>query len=115
MREAGLHHVNPSSAELLALIDAGATPLEFADLARELALSHPGKPMQYLLAVMRNRRAAAAQPPVYGGYRPAMREPETHAGAAASRNGTPGGGGAVHARPGESSHAALHPSAARSE
>ena len=100
MREAGIHSVNPSSADLLALIDAGITPRQFADFAREIATLKPGRPMQYVVATIKNRMkegallppgapSAVARPvaapqlspyagdaPVYNGYRPAARDPD---------------------------------------
>lgn len=62
LRKAGVAAVNPSNADLLALLDAGATPEQFGDLAREIL---PGasiaKPFPYLLTVMRSRMEAPAR------------------------------------------------------
>jgi len=57
MRALGIRGVNPSHPDLLALLAAGETPQNFADLAREIVERHPAKPMSYLLTVMRNRRS----------------------------------------------------------
>lgn len=56
MRKAGVASVNPSHAELIALLQAGVEPLAFGDLAREiLAEKSIAKPFPYILKVMRNR------------------------------------------------------------
>jgi uncharacterized protein YdaU (DUF1376 family) len=74
MGEAGVRMLNSSHPELISLIGRGITPRQLGDLAREIAQAKPGKPMQYVLAMMRNRLHHATQPPAYGGYRPALRE-----------------------------------------
>lgn len=56
MREEGITHVNPSHPDLLALITThGCKPKEFGDMARELKLTNPGKPMAYVLKAMQTR------------------------------------------------------------
>lgn len=53
MRQAGLVATNPTHPELLAALAEGVTPEELADIVTE----HPGKPMAYVLAVARRRKA----------------------------------------------------------
>lgn len=63
MREAGIpvHLLNPQHAELLAALDAGATPAEFGATAAELISS--GKPahMTYVIRAVTGRRDAASR------------------------------------------------------
>lgn len=63
MREAGIpvHLLNPQHAELLAALDAGATPAEFGATAAELISS--GKPahMTYVIRAVTGRRDAASK------------------------------------------------------
>lgn len=64
LRGLGIPATNPSHAELVALLAAGATPEEIADTARELrdtGRALDGRSFGYVLAVVRNRRADAAR------------------------------------------------------
>jgi hypothetical protein len=59
MKRAGMSAVNPSHPELAALLDAGVTAEELADIAAECV--ERGKGFAYALAVARGRRQDAAQ------------------------------------------------------
>jgi len=59
MRAAGLQGTNPSDPRLLALLEAGATPEEFAAVAKEAF--DGGKGWAWVLTVVQKRRQEAAE------------------------------------------------------
>lgn len=61
MKDAGISDVNPSDAELLSLLNEGATPDEFGDLAAELRATDSTVRFRYVVRTMAGRRRDAAK------------------------------------------------------
>lgn len=70
MRQAGIADASPSHPDLIALVDAGVSPPEFADAAADAVRRRKG--FGYALATVRGRREDAARK----GLVPAAPEPE---------------------------------------
>lgn len=71
MKSAGLASVNPSDAELLALLNRGVTAEQMGDLTAELRAADPTTSFRYVIRTMAGRLRDAARRPAIGRRAPA--------------------------------------------
>lgn len=76
LRQAGIADVNPGHPRLLALLDAGAQPVEFSGFVSQALDKAPGNPFAYLLGVVEGERtrAASASGRIHRGHLPNKQE-----------------------------------------